>query len=919
MINDDHPLLLDNLKAQTSPEPYLESSIRVMEGFGTNGSKSRPFDYNEAVRLFNSWIYAAINLNATAVASTDLRLFVRRKPEGMLKAFRSRPCEASDPRMAKYLRGQLTGALGDIRPAPSTRRKIINFGDDFEEVTERHPILDLIRMVNPWFNGFDLLQLLVIYLEATGNAYWHPVIDPALGVPLEIWPMPSQWVQVVPDRETFVSGYVYGQSVREQREFAADEVIHFRTANPSNDGLYYGKGKIEAGWWSVVQNQSTHEMDLAFSDNQARPDYLAIVKSGAGQDVVDRFEENVKRQLRGRQKSGRFLTITGDVNLVPLNWSPKDMVGRDEVVEEIAAVFGVPVTLMKANDPNLASAQVGYASWKSNTILPLLHLIEQKLNERLLPLFGIEDDAVLAFDNPVPADRDFDLRESQARTAGGLRTFNEDRKLSGDPPLEGGDVLRVNGQSLDKLDADPPGFEIPAMRLGLGDGPAAIATDKPISGLDADKLAEKITQAVAKAMREHRESEEGWQSFDGFSADEGKTESQNTAGGDCRGCDNPQGSGRGGDQDNGEAASGSDSDDRNQRKGEDGQAPDADIGKEVRAKVERQDGESVRECVDRGIPILVEEGMGEEQATATAISMCGGEVLSHSGLMQGLEKHAHSHTKQEETGDADDTVREGEPERPQDEMIRELNRIFRKQREEVVRIMADPDPEAGLPKGAKAPLVMGSDYANLIDEMIEKMNGELIAAIAPPIERMISDGGEAGIRDLGLSAEIGFDVLNPEVIKFLEDYAIKLAGELSRTTMRAVRRSIAEGLTEGMSTGEISARIMETGVFEPARSEAIARTETARTFVRGTEIGWEQTGVVAGKQWLLAPDACQFCDAAAKQFASVPTGLNEPFYNEGSQLRGSDGGVMRLDYSDVYGAPLHPNCRCSVRAVLKDN
>ena len=50
----------------------------------------------------------------------------------------------------------------------------------------------------------------------------------------------------------------------------------------------------------------------------------------------------------------------------PLQFSPRDLSfseGENRKVEVIAAVSGVPVTLLKANDPNLASAQVGFASY----------------------------------------------------------------------------------------------------------------------------------------------------------------------------------------------------------------------------------------------------------------------------------------------------------------------------------------------------------------------------------------------------------------------------------------------------------------------------------------------------------------------------------------------------------------------------
>jgi len=114
------------------------------------------------------------------------------------------------------------------------------------------------------------LQLLVIYLECTGNAYWHPIIDTDLGVPGNLWPMPSQWTWVVPDEEIFIRGYLFGRTRTGAQEFEPDEVIHFRTANPSDEGLWYGKGKIEAGWKVAVLNESHHTMDLALADNHAR-------------------------------------------------------------------------------------------------------------------------------------------------------------------------------------------------------------------------------------------------------------------------------------------------------------------------------------------------------------------------------------------------------------------------------------------------------------------------------------------------------------------------------------------------------------------------------------------------------------------------------------------------------------------------
>jgi HK97 family phage portal protein len=370
------------LKAQRSADQYLQSSIRTIEGAGIRGTQARPFNMELGVQEFRSWVYAAVMLNANAVASLPLRLFVN-VPEGQrLRHYKTRK---ASPRQKQYLRGETHGTYGMVGPNKYVSRKIIEFGDDFEEVVSDHPVLDLIRTVNPWFNGFDLLQLIVIYLELTGNSYIHPVIGP-LGVPDELWPMPSQWVWVKPDRDQFIEGYLYGRDMATQTEFDIDEVIHFRTANPGRDGLFYGRGKVEAGWGVVQLNTSNHDMDLSFANNHARPDYLAIVNQTTP-DSLDRFEQKVEQKLRGNKGSGKFLTLGGNVTLQPLNFPPKDLTGRDDTIEEIAAIIGVPVSMLKANDPNLASAKSGYAQWRETSVLPIATLIEQKLNERLLPLF----------------------------------------------------------------------------------------------------------------------------------------------------------------------------------------------------------------------------------------------------------------------------------------------------------------------------------------------------------------------------------------------------------------------------------------------------------------------------------------------------------------------------------------------------
>lgn len=436
--------ILARIKAAFSNERWLESTMTVLRG---EEAKRAPFSQQAAVSAYRSWVYAAANLNAVSVASQPLRLYVKNRSAGT-KLWNTRKASR---RVKAYMAGDL-----EQLPSRYVMSKAAEYGNDFEVVEDSHPILTLLSKVNPYQNGFDATILRILFLELTGNSYLHPVIDKRLKIPVELWTMPAQYVEIVPGKEQFIDGYLYGATREQRRVFTPEEVIHFKRPNPGD--MYYGLGKVEAAWGATMANEAVHEMDHAFFANKARPDYLLVVKSPAHPDEIERLEVQIDEKLRGSKRSGRFLTTTGDIDLKPLSFPPKDLAGRTEIVEEIAAVFGVPVSMLKANDPNLASATVGFASWKATTILPLLRMDEETLNQNLLPLFGIEEDAFLAYDNPVSEDERFEFEKIRSMVAGGIITVNEARMREGLDAVEDpmADSLLVNGQPLGGAPPAPP-------------------------------------------------------------------------------------------------------------------------------------------------------------------------------------------------------------------------------------------------------------------------------------------------------------------------------------------------------------------------------------------------------------------------------------------------------------------------------
>jgi HK97 family phage portal protein len=520
-IEDSHPLLLHNLsaKAAYSASDYLGATVRTLDGYGSKGAKPRPFNQQAAVRSFGGWVYKAAMLNANAVGRIPLRLYVKRRSTSQ-KLYRTSSVWG---KRKAYLCGQNASV-----PSKRVALKVAEWDGNFEEVTEPHPALQTLARVNPWMNGFDLTVLRILYLLLTGNAFTHKVLDPVLKIPVQLWPMPSQHVSIKPSASNFIDGYVYGTAQDNQKFFPADEVIHSKLPNPKDP--FYGMGCVEAAWTALGLHNSKRVMDQAKFDNMNRPDWFVAFKNGAKQDSLTRFENAVNEKFQGPSKSGKFLAIGADVTIQALNQEMEEIGDADRVVEEVAAAFGVPVSMLKASDPNRASAQTADTAWLRDTVRPLALSDEEKLNEQYLPDFDVGDEAFLAYDPVSFEDETTIRRNASAALSGGMLSVDEAREEIGYAPIGGpagamrffpsgatgaGASLMGNmapGQSDERTNENgvTPGGDLPDESSSKPPDPsdAAPATTSDDKGLDLVDLANATGIAIRGGLVTPQQSDE---------------------------------------------------------------------------------------------------------------------------------------------------------------------------------------------------------------------------------------------------------------------------------------------------------------------------------------------------------------------------------------------------------------------------
>jgi len=144
---------------------------------------------------------------------------------------------------------------------------------------------------------------------------------------------------------------------------------------------------------------------------------------------------------------------------------------------------------------------------------------------------------------------------------------------------------------------------------------------------------------------------------------------------------------------------------------------------------------------------------------------------------------------------------------------------------------------------------------------------------------------------------LGFDITNPEVIKWIKKHTGESIKSILDTTFDALKRTLAEGVANGESIPDLAARVTEEyNQCKGYKAIRIARTETISSTNQGALQAYKQSGVVEKKEWLISADACDICIDIA---AGGAVGINELFR----------GGF------DV--PPAHPNCRCSIIPVLE--
>ena len=418
----------------------------------------------ELIKLNHGFVGICNSRNATAIASTPLKLFAVKNSKTQKFLYPTRELNKKEVDRIKS----------------DSKSVIVKNADNIVEIIE-HPVFQVLNNVNNSdLNYYDGIELTASYLGMIGNAFWQIEMGKNK-TPKGIRILPAEYTTVMLDNDMNTVGYRVFNGIY-QKEYVPEEIIHFKNVSPGlfwriwNNALItglYGIGDCEYVLDEIYLYNSINDFLRALTENNAIPSGLIKYKNGrldknTMQDVQSQWDS----VLRSWKKAGKVKVMDQDFDFTPISLPPKDLEfqeGRRWLRNVISNAYGVPEDLLMTENSNRASSTTAIQNYFRFTIKPKLRRIEERLNSHLMPLF--DSDLFLEFDECVPNDERLAMEQEDSDLANGVVTINEVRERRGFQKVSWGDVPYVPAkQTIRSQDETPPDSSIEAAQSDKGTG-----------------------------------------------------------------------------------------------------------------------------------------------------------------------------------------------------------------------------------------------------------------------------------------------------------------------------------------------------------------------------------------------------------------------------------------------------------------
>ena len=858
------------------------------------------------VRRYAMWVHRCIGINASTAAGITFSLMTTKSSDtakryGDQMSFMVKTREPTTGEKA-YLRGEHR-----VKPSETLKARVGGNPDDLT-VIETGPVLGLLNNVNPWTDGYAWRESIYADLQIFGRAFEHVVGEG--DAPDELWRMMPQKTKVERDAAEFVSAFLYGSGPDEQT-YAPDEVIWFKLFDPFDP--WGGMGPLEAWLKTVDASMAIASFQDDLFKRFGVPDYIIKTKADLDQGQKRAFRKDWRRmfgKLWRRQENIAFMGGEGEIErLGQTNKELEFTQSSDQIRDYIGQAFGVPKALLTTDDVNRANLDGSRELHIETTIWPLVQRVEDTLNEQLVKRFG--DGLFIVHESPIKEDQTIRIADRASKLASGW-SVNEIRVDEGvealldplaDEPMVSAAFHPLSmvlppepeeGEDVADVEEVPAGETSQATVLQGAQITAATAIIQAVAD-NALPVDSARGQLVVMFNLTPEQANLMLGGVDTFEAE--KPEPPPMIPGQAPplppGAEPPD-------------------DEPSEEEEEPEERSILFTIEQVDALLKAAGGPQPIQVAVVNSPVPVLEAV--EAATVESV-----EVVKQSDLMT---------FKGREAGEIADDAFDGYV---NSKFAADVDKELKREIKAVIKTL--------LAAGVLEPSEINPD-----DLIRSEGWAEVMAEVAKRhVGVTLTDVGQGAIDSLTAKVETTFSLENIRAKTYLDTSSRRIGKDVTDTWRTQIRGELIAGTSAGENTRQIAKRIEAMTNLTPAKAEMVSRTETAFASVNATEMGWDQSGVVVGKQFVLAPDACPWCEAVAAEVGGdgrssgvdvMPPGkvfpLGQPLFDVGKELEAQfpnkDGEMvtrrMVLDYTpDDTGLsvpPVHPHCRCSMRPILDD-
>lgn len=360
----------------------------------------------------------------------------------------------------------------------------------------------LLRKPNAEMTGYDLINRLVADIGLYDDAYWIVEEDVNMDSGWRIQPVPPTWVVRLTGGTVWAPDTMWVQApgAAQATPVPLSKVIRFHGWDPVN--LTRGSSPVHA--LKAVLMEQVHA--VRYRDQLwTRAGRVGITVTRPTQDKGSNWTAEQKKQFKdvldsklsgdSGSDAGGSIILEDGMTMDRMRFTAHE----EEFVEAaklalatVAQVYHVnPTMIGQLDNANFSNVREFNRSLYTNTLGPIMAMIEDRLNLQLVPMVSRETDLYLEFNIAEKLQGSFEEQAAVVNTATGRpwQTVNEARGKFNLPEIEGGDALSI---PLNVLLGGPGGDPAAAGTGTIGTGAVEAG-----GAMSADDIAKRVTAAGA--------------------------------------------------------------------------------------------------------------------------------------------------------------------------------------------------------------------------------------------------------------------------------------------------------------------------------------------------------------------------------------------------------------------------------------